>query len=65
MADQPSLVVTGDSREAVAYALFLGIAREEKKNIYFAGGTSVVQADANWVTSTYLRCWKAVNGDDV
>ncbi len=28
MADQPNIVVTGDSREAVAYALFLGIARE-------------------------------------
>jgi hypothetical protein len=63
MADQPSLIVTGDSREAVAYALFLGIAREEQKNIHFLGGTPTVQADANWVIQTYFRCWKAANGE--
>jgi hypothetical protein len=62
MADQPYLIVTGDSREAVAYALFLGIAREEKKNIYFAGGTPTVQADAGWALTTYLRCLKTVMG---
>lgn len=36
MADQIAIVVSGDSREAVAYALFLGIARHEKKNIFFS-----------------------------
>lgn len=62
MADQPNLIVTGDSREAIAYALLLGIAREEKKNIHFAGGTPTVQADADWVIRTYVRCWNAASG---
>jgi hypothetical protein len=63
MADQPSIVVTGDSHEAVAYGLFLGIARHEKKNIHFAGGTPVVEADADWVLTTFRRCQKAAYGE--
>jgi hypothetical protein len=61
MADAPNLVVAGDSREAVAYALFLGIARHEKKNIYFQS-VPTVEADADWVLSTYHRCLITVMG---
>jgi hypothetical protein len=64
MADQPAITITGDSREAVAYALLLGIARHEKKNIYFSSGP-IVEADADWVLATYLRCIKTVAGSKV
>lgn len=64
MADQPNITVSGDSKEAIAYALFLGIARHEKKNIYFASG-SVVEADAAWVLTTYRKCLLTVHGQDV
>lgn len=61
MADNSHLV-NGDSREAVAYALFLGIAGHEKKSIYYHGAPTV-QADADWVLEMYSRCLKAVSGE--
>ena len=61
MADQPNHVIIGDSKEAVAYALFLGIAKHEKKNIYYQQ-VPVVQESADWVLPLYLRCLKTVHG---
>jgi len=65
MSDIPNLIVSGDSREAVAYALLLGIAQQEKKTIHFQGATPTIQADAEWLLSTYLRCWMTVSGSKV
>jgi len=55
-------IVAGDSPEAVAYALFLGIARHEKKTIHYQQ-VPIVQESADWVLQTYLRCLKTVRGD--
>ena len=38
MADTVIPIVTGESHHAVAYALLLGIAKHEKKNIFWQGG---------------------------
>lgn len=65
MADASNLIVTGDTREGVAYALLLGIAKHEKKNISFAANTPIVEADADWVLPTYLRCVQTVSGSKV
>jgi len=62
MADTVIPIVTGESHHAVAYALLLGIAKREKKDIFWQGGTATVQADAEWVLSTYLRCLKTTMG---
>jgi hypothetical protein len=60
MADYQS-VVTGDSKEAVAYALLLGIAEQENKT-YTSMGTVLVKADATWVLRTYSKCLRVVSG---
>jgi hypothetical protein len=54
MADAQNLIVTGDSHQAVTYVLLLGIAKEEKKNIFFQGGTPTVHAEADWLLATYV-----------
>lgn len=60
MANQ---IVSGDSKEAVAYALLLGIAAGQSK-IYNAGNQAgaipVVSADEKWVLETYAKCLQTV-----
>jgi hypothetical protein len=51
--------VTGDSPEAVALALFAGIAAANGK---LSGG--IVKADKSWVLSTYYECLTVVKGRD-
>ena len=52
-------IVTGATPEAVAYALFIGIAVKEDKIVY-AGSFPVAKADATWVLDTYKKCLQAV-----
>ena len=56
MADQ---IVSGDSIQAVAYALLLGIANKEGKTDYIQG-VPVVNAGEAWVLDTYKKCLQAV-----
>lgn len=56
MADQ---IVSGDSPEAVAYALFLSIALQEDK-LQSWGSLTIPKADEKWVLDTYAKCLKAV-----
>ncbi|MGC2463235.1 MAG: hypothetical protein WA446_20045 [Steroidobacteraceae bacterium] len=63
MADQ---IVSGDSKEAVAYALLLGIAQKEGKTNYIGNAqaaVAVLQADEQWVLDTYRKCLNVVNRD--
>ena len=55
-------MVCGDTREAVAYALLIGIAEKEGK-VDYASLTPVVKADADWVLEMYRRCWRATKGE--
>ena len=57
-----SQIVTGATPEAVAYALFIGIAAEEGKLDYAAGSFPIAKADATWVVGTYRKCLQAVRG---
>lgn len=57
MADQ---VISGDSKEAVAYALLLGIANDQGKTHAIAGLT-VVKADEQWILDTYAKCLRVVH----
>lgn len=57
MAEQ---VVSGDSKQAVAYALLLSIAHQEKK-ITTISGVAIVTADKDWVLNTYKECLAAVD----
>ena len=59
MAEQ---IVTGDSKEAIAYALLLGIAENEGKTYPISSGIPVVKADATWVLETYRKCLRVVGG---
>jgi hypothetical protein len=58
VADQ---IVSGDSKEAVAYALLLGIAQKEGK-FYTIAGAAVPSADEEWILRTYIKCLNAVSG---
>ena len=60
MADQIP-VVQGDTPQAVAYALLLGIAHHEKK-LNGGLGTPFASADKAWVLSTYRDCLRAAVG---
>lgn len=60
MSDYQSMV-NGDSKEAVAYALLIGIAQNEGK-AYSTMGTTVASADAKWVFETYAKCLRVVMG---
>lgn len=60
MSDYQSLV-HGDSKEAVAYALLMGIAHKEGK-VYTCAGTAVATADAKWVLETYAKCLRVASG---
>lgn len=60
MSDYES-VVHGDTKEAVAYALLLGIASNAGK-VYSELGTSVVKADEKWVLETYAKCLRVAAG---
>ncbi len=51
--------VAGDSKEAVAYSLLLGIATAENKTQRVAD-TLYLKADKDWVLSTYRECLAAV-----
>lgn len=59
MSENPSIIF-GDSKEAVAYALLLGIAHKLSKTHYLHG-TMIVSADESWILETYSRCLKAVS----
>jgi len=62
MADQ---IVSGDSKEAVAYALLLGIAHGADKTDCIGNSANVVaviKADEQWVLETYAKCLNVVNG---
>ena len=50
MPDQPNHLIVGNLKEAVAYALFLGIAKHEGKNIYYQQ-VPIVQERADWVSA--------------
>lgn len=54
-------MVTGDSKEAVAYALLMGIALNEYKVGSFEGSL-FVKADRNWVLTNYHACLRVVTG---
>ena len=58
MADQ---VVSGDSKEAVAYAMMLGIAQAEGKT-YTVAGAAVAVADERWILNTYAKCLRVASG---
>lgn len=49
--------IQGDSPEAVAYALLLGIALSENKT---AVGGVIPSADKKWLLRTYAHCLEAV-----
>jgi hypothetical protein len=57
-----SQIVTGAAPEAVAYALFIGIAAEEGK-LDYAASFPIAKADATWVVGTYRKCLQAVRGN--
>jgi hypothetical protein len=59
MADSP--VVSGDSKEAVAYALLIGIANKQNK-LASMSGTPIASADEQWVLETYAKCLSVVYG---
>jgi hypothetical protein len=48
--------IQGDNAEAVAYALLLGIATREGRDIV----EGVVKGDKPWLLSTYQECLRAV-----
>ncbi|HUC61658.1 MAG TPA: hypothetical protein VMF53_06860 [Alphaproteobacteria bacterium] len=54
-------IVNGSSKEAVAYALMLGIAHHAKKTD-LVGGFPVVNADEQWVLGTFQKCLAVVSG---
>ena len=56
-----SRIVSGDSPEAVAYALLIGIASAEDKVTSWAD-FPVPQADKEWVLVTYVDCLRAAKG---
>ena len=56
MADVRQLV-TGDTPEAVAYALLCGIAEAEGKRV---DGAFVIKAERKWLLDTYAECLEAV-----
>lgn len=60
MADNP--LMSSGSTEAVAYALFLGIAQNDGKTIQDIGGVPVVDADAAYILPAYSRCLRTVKG---
>lgn len=51
-------IVTGDSPEAVAYALLFGIGKAEGK----ATNQGTLVADRKWMLDTYAECLSAVKG---
>jgi hypothetical protein len=50
--------LTGDSIEAVAYALFRDVARAEGKELDKPGNG----IDKKWITNTYEECMRLVKG---
>jgi hypothetical protein len=56
VADQ---LIHGDSKEAIAYALLVGIAQKQGK-LHGASGAAIVSADEQWVLDTYKKCRQAV-----
>ena len=58
MANSP---IQGNTRESVAYALLLGIAKNEDK-VYFTETGTIVDADADWIHQNYIRCLRMVDG---
>lgn len=55
-------IVSGASREAVAYALLMGIAQSQGK-AYMTGNTPIANADLKWVEEHYLKCWRIAGGE--
>lgn len=58
-------MVQGDSKEAVAYALLLGLPTAQGKIKYIGNSTigqNVVTADEDWVLNTYAKCLRIVSG---
>lgn len=53
--------VSGDSKEAVAYALLEVIARSEGKELP-NGLVAADLPDRQWVLTTYAECLRVVNG---
>lgn len=51
--------VHGDSAEAVAYALLVGVAHEEGK-LHLYGESVVVKAPKDWTLTTYAECLQTV-----
>jgi hypothetical protein len=51
-----TLQIQGDSAEAIAYALLLGIATKEGKAVV----AGIINEDKQWLFSTYQECLRAV-----
>lgn len=54
-------IVSGDSKEALAYALLFAIASEQGK-IKIQGGMPTISADLDWIKKNFPMCYRLAGG---